>query len=179
MAVENAKAPCRQDEEPRSWKEDAHDGNREIALLTVKSRRNQGDEQRGRYDAEEHEPCRYERKQRTNSAGHTPGLYPFVACDKGGVHGNERRRQRAFPEQILKKIGNAERRHKGVGRIGQPEVSSEKSLSDETGEAAAENAEGDERGMTIHGVYASPQPRNDAKNLFERLICASRGRGEA
>jgi hypothetical protein len=72
----------------------------------------------------------------------------------------------------LQKVGNAKRRGKRIGGIGKTEVLREKSLADEAGEAAAENAEGDERRVAIHGLYASPQRRNDAKNLFKRVLCA-------
>ena len=109
---------------------------------------------------------RDQRQQRRNGSGDALRLCAFTACDERRVHGDERRRQRAFTEQILQKIRNPEGRHERVRRIGQAEILGEEPLADETGEAAAENAEGYERGRAVHGLYASPQRRRDAKNLF-------------
>ena len=139
MAVENAEAPGRQHEQAGARKQDADDGDRQLALFAREARRDERDEQRRGEDAEQHEHCRDERQQRRDRARDARGLSPFLARDERGVHRNERRRQRAFAEQVLKEIGNAERGHERVGRIGlKAEVLGEEPLADEAGEPAAE-----------------------------------------
>ena len=89
-----------------------------------------------------------------SSAATAPGdarrLFPFLARDERGIDRNERRRQRAFAEQILEKIGNAEGGHERVGRVGEAEILGEEPLADEAAQPAAEDAEGYERGGTVH-----------------------------
>ena len=68
------------------------------------------DQQRRREHADEHEHGDDQRQQRRDGAGDAVGLAPLAARDQRGVDRDERRRQRAFAEQVLQEVGNAERR---------------------------------------------------------------------
>ena len=150
MAVEDAEAPRGEHQQAGARKQDADDRDRQLPLLALESRRDERDEQRRGEHAEQHERARDEREQRRHRAGDARGLFPFLARDKRRIHGNERRGQRAFAEQVLQKIGNAEGRHERVGRIGEAEIMREEPLADKAGEPAAEDAERDERGGAVH-----------------------------
>ena len=126
--------------------------------------------------ADEHQNRRNEREQRRDRPCHARGLFPFLPRNKSRIDRNERGRQCAFAEEVLQKIRDPESGHERVGRIGQPEVLSEEALPDEAREAAAENPERDERGMAVQGLYASPQRRRDAKNLFKASLRRRSGR---
>ena len=104
MAVEDAEAPGGEHQQAGARKQDAHDRDRQLPLLALESRRDERDEQRRGDDAEQHERARDEREQRRDRAGDARGLLPFLARDECGIDGNERRRQRAFAEQVLQKI---------------------------------------------------------------------------
>ena len=93
----------------------------------------------------------HEREQRAHRAGDPHSLLALLAREQRGVDRNERRRQRAFAEQVLQEVRDAERRHERVGGVRlQAEVMRENALADETGEPAAEDAECYQRGGTIH-----------------------------
>src|SRR5207237_6916549 len=51
----------------------------------------------------------------------------------------------ALGEQVLQEIGDAKCDVEGVGRVGEAEIVREHTKPDEPGEAAAENADGDEQ----------------------------------
>ena len=178
MAVQDAEAPGREDEQ-------AGAGNRILTiaivsapLFALESGRDQRHEQRRGEDAEQYEDRRDEREQCGDRSGHSRGLLMLLTRDERRIDRNKRRRQRTFAEQVLQKIGDPEGRHERVGRVGEAEVLSEESLADEAGEAAAEDPEGDERRGAVHGLYASPQRRRDAKNLFRRVPAPQRLCGE-
>ena len=118
MAVENAEAPGRQHEESRAGKEHPDDRDRQLALFAVESGSDDRDEQRRGENTGDDENRRDERQQRRDGSGDALGLRTFTACNERRVHGDERRGQRAFTEQILQKIRYPEGRHERVRRIG-------------------------------------------------------------
>ncbi len=130
-------------------------------------------ERRGEH-AEQHQNSRDEREQRRHRAGDARGLLLFLSRDERGIDRNERCRQRAFAEQVLQKIGNAEGRHECVGRVGQAEILGEEPLADEAGEPAAENAEGYERGGAVHSGDMILD-----RQVFLCLTAKTRGRRES
>ena len=88
----------------------------------------------------------------SDGAGHTVGFAPLALRDQRGVDRNERRRQRAFAEQILQKVGDAERRAEGVGFDAEAEVVREDALSDQAGQPRQQDAGRDEeRGAARRG----------------------------
>ena len=151
MAVEDAETPRRQHEQPGAGEQDAGNGNRQLAFLAAEARRNQRDEQRRREHAGEHERRRDEREQRRNRTCDAYCLLSLVSGDERRIHGYERGRQRTFAKQVLQEIGNAERRHERVGGVRlEAEVVGENALADEAGQPAAQDAQRDERRMTVH-----------------------------
>ncbi len=147
MAVEDAEAPRRQHEEAGAREQDAHDGDRQHALLAAKSGGDEPDEKRCRHDAGQHEHRRHQREQGRHGPGDSRGSLPLVARDERRVDRDERRRQRPFAEQVLQEVWNAERRHECIGGVRlQAEVMREHALADEAGQPAAQDAERDERG---------------------------------
>ena len=88
-------------------------------------------------DAGQHEQRDHEGEKRADRAGHAIGLAPLAARDERGVDGNEGRGERALAEQVLEKVGNAERGVERVGGVGlQAEVVREDAQPHEAGQAA-------------------------------------------
>ena len=152
MAVEDAEAPRREHQKAGARKEDSHDRDRQLPFVALEPWRDERYQQwRGKYP-DQHENPRDEREQRRHTTSDARRLFPFLARDERGIDRNERCRQRAFAEQILEKIGNAEGRHECIGRVREAEILGEEPLADEAGQPAAEDAEGYERGGTIHSA---------------------------
>ena len=78
--------------------------------------RDQRNEHRRRDDADEHEHRHDERQHRADRAGDATRLLVVACSTQLRVHGNERRRQRAFAEQVLQEVRDLERRRERVGR---------------------------------------------------------------
>src|SRR6185295_10032696 len=99
----------------------------------------------------------------------------LAARDQRGVDRNERRRQRAFTEQVLEKVGNAERGVERVGRVGlEAEVVREDAKTDEARETTAQNAESDEERRTCSISRRGPAPaavtaRRVASTVADRI----------
>src|SRR5262249_39014675 len=81
MAIENAEAPSAQHEDTRTWPEKAREVNRQLAFFARESLRDDGNEQRGRDNANEHEHCYRETEQRTNRTSKAIGLVVLTASD--------------------------------------------------------------------------------------------------
>ena len=146
VAVQDAEAPGRHGKEPGAGKQHAHDPDRQLALVAVEPGRDRGDQQRRRHDADEHEHRDDQREQRRHRAGHAIRLAPIAAREQRGVHRNERSRQRAFAEQVLQKIRDAERRRERIGGIvAEAEIVREDALADQPGDPTEEDSGGDEK----------------------------------
>ena len=75
---------------PVAGKQHAHDGDRQLALAAVKSRRDRVDEQRRREHADEHEHGDEQAQHRQNGASDAVGLAPLAARDQRRIDGDER-----------------------------------------------------------------------------------------
>ena len=109
-------------------------GDRQRPLVAREAGRDERDQERRREDADEDHDRDDEREQRADRAGDAVGLAPLAARHERGVHGNERRGERAFAEQVLEKVRDAERGVERVGGVGlQAEVVREDAQPDQAG----------------------------------------------
>ena len=158
---------------PAPGKQDPNELDGQLALLAGETWRDGGDQQRRREDADQHEDGDDEREQRADGARDAVGLLPLAARDERGIDGDERRGQRAFAEQVLQEVGDAERRVEGVGGVGlEAEVMREDLESDETGKTTEEDARGDEHraatGSRVRG-FAGSRVRGFAGSRVQRF----------
>ena len=108
--------------------------------LAVEPGRDEIDEQRRGENAGQDDRAHHQREQRQDGAGHAVGIAPAALCDERRVDRDERRRQRAFAEQILEKVGNAERGAEGVGFGAETEIVREDTLPDQAGQPRQQDA---------------------------------------
>ncbi len=85
-------------------------------------------------------------EKRQDRTGQFARFVVAIGAEQFGVAGNERRRQRAFPEEILQKIGNPERRAPDVHVGADAEVLRQHPLADQPGDATEKDACRDEIG---------------------------------
>ena len=160
MAVQDAEAPRRQHQQAGAREQHAHDRDRQIAFRSGESRRDERNQQWRQQNAEEHQDRGNEAEQRNDRAGDTCGLAPIAASQQRCIHGNERRRERAFTKEILKNVRDPEGRHECISGIRlQAEVMGEDALPNEAGEAAEEDPERDQRchGQPSYSASAARQ----------------------
>jgi hypothetical protein len=154
VTVENAEAPRGQHQQPRAGKQNPNQLDRQLAFRAGKSGRDCRNQQRRGEHAEEHQHRDDERPERTDRAGNMVGLLAVAARDERGVHGDERRGQRAFTEQVLQKVGNPKRRVERIRGVRfEAEVVREDLEANEPGEPAEKNARGDEDGAAPRHRY--------------------------
>ena len=139
MAVQDAQAPGREDEEPCARKEDPYQRNGELPLFTAESGGDQVDQQRGLEHTGEHQ-CTYdEAEEAGDGACDTPGFVATPLGEEAGVDRDERCGKGAFAEQVLQKIRNPEGDRVGVGGVRDAEVVREDPLSHQAGEPAEQD----------------------------------------
>jgi len=105
MAIENSEAPRRKREQPGSWKKNSHQRNREFALGARKPRRDEIDQPRRHQHADQTQDRDRQCERRAHRAGHLARFFLAAFGQQTRVHRDERRRQYAFAEQVLQKIG--------------------------------------------------------------------------
>ena len=171
MAVEHAQAPRRQHQQPGARKQDAHELNRERALIAVEPGRDEIDEQRRGEHAGEDDRAHHQREERQDGAGHAVGIAPLALCDERRVDRDERRRQRAFAEQILQNVGNAERRAEGVGFGAEAEVVREDALPDQAGQPRQQDA-GRRRGTRNAQGTTQARAESQSERSVLTVACA-------
>ena len=104
-------------------------------------------------------PTQHEHRRRRAPAAHRRRLRPgrplaLAARDERGVDRDEGRRQRAFTEQVLQEVGDAERRVERIRGVGfEAEVVREDLKANEPREPAEKNARGDEDGAAPRHRY--------------------------
>ena len=130
--------------------------NRQRALRAAETWRDQIDQHRRGEHADQHDCAHGEGEQRADRAGDAIGV-AIAAGDERRVDRNERRRQRAFAEQVLQEVGNAERGAERIGFDAEAEVVREDPLPDEAGHPREENADRDEdRGAAARHPRRAP-----------------------
>ena len=151
VAVEDAEAEGREDEEAGAGKEDPDEPDRQLAPLPGEAWGEDVDEERRRQDAQCRQENRQERQERSDRTCRAARLLLLPLCEKARVDGDERRRQRALAEEVLENVRGAERRPEGVRRQGAAEVVGEDPLADEPREPAQEDPCADEEGVRRRG----------------------------
>jgi hypothetical protein len=144
VAVEDAQAPRGRDEQSGAREENPHQMGGELAFRAGEARCDQRDHQGRGEHAEHHQHRHGQREDGEEGPRHVRGRFVLTARAQPGVDGDERRRQRAFPEQVLQQVGNAERDLERVRRLGPlAEVVGEEDRPRDAREAAQENAGAD------------------------------------
>ena len=152
VAVEDAEAEGREDEEAGSGEEDPDEPYRQLAPLAREAGREEVDEEGRREDAERGEEDGEEREERPGGPRRPPRLLHPPLAEEAGVDRDERSRERAFAEEVLEDVRGAQRRPEGVGRHRAAEVVGEDALPNEPREAAQEYAGPDEEGVRRRGA---------------------------
>jgi hypothetical protein len=145
VAVQDAEAPRRQDEQRHAREEHAHQHDGERAPLAVEAGREEIDQQRRRRDAESDERGHRQRERGAHRARDAPRAGDVALGEEPRIHRDERRREHALAEQVLQQVGNAERGLQRVGDGGVSEVVRQRALAHEAGDAAREDARRDQR----------------------------------
>src|SRR6185503_4183433 len=122
MAVQDTEAPRGEHKQPDSRKENPHEADRELALLTLESACDDREELRREKNAQQHQDGDDERERREHSTGDTAGLLFAIVLEEPRVDWDEGRRQSALTEQILKEVGNARGGVESVSCCGSAEV---------------------------------------------------------
>src|SRR6266852_3621822 len=153
MAVQDAKAPRGHHQKAGAGKQDADDGDGQLAPGAGESWSDGADDPWRREDADEDDAADHQSQKRADRAGDAIGLPSFAAREQRRVDRDERSRERPFAEQVLQEVGNAETGRPRIGGVGgQPEVVSDDSLPDETRQPAAQNTDGHEQRRTARGA---------------------------
>src|SRR5205823_5914293 len=84
-----------------------------------------------------------QRKEREHRIGDSRGFLFFAASQQVRIDGNERCRKRAFAEDVLEKVGDAESGAEGAGRVGKAQVVSEHPLANDADDSTNQNAGAD------------------------------------
>ncbi len=142
MAVEHAEAPGGKDEQSGAGKDDAHQGDGEGALFALEAGDEQADEQRGAEDSKSDDDAGDQGQQGEYGFGEFAGLALASFGTEARVNRNEGCGENAFAQQILQHVGHAEGGAIGVGGQRGSEIVGEKTLADESTEAAEQNSGG-------------------------------------
>ena len=104
VAVQDAEAEGREDEEAGAGEEDPHETDRQVAPLAGEAGREDVDEERRREDAEGREEDRQEREERPDGAGRPARLLLLPLGQEARVDGDERGGERALAEEVLEDV---------------------------------------------------------------------------
>ena len=115
MAVEHAEEPRRHHQQSRAGKQDAHDLDRQVALVALEAGRDHVDQIRRHQHADRDEHGDAKRHDRADAPCEHVGGFIVALAQQFAVNRDERRRQHALAEQILQNVGDAEA---GLERVG-------------------------------------------------------------
>ena len=146
MTVENAKAPSRSDEQARARKQYAYKQDRKLSLFAPESGRDGLDQPGCCENTEQNEERGAQREKRRHSAGSLASFFLVAAGKKIGIDRYEGSGKLAFAEEVLQKVGDAQGRFEHVGGVGIAKIVGEDTVTDEAGDAAEEDACGNEKG---------------------------------
>ena len=140
MAVQNPETPCGEHQQCRAREENPHQGDGERAGRAAESWRKEIDQEWRTGYAGQHHNAQDQRQPRQHGARHASRALVVVRAEPARVHGNERRRQRAFAEKILQQVGNAEGGGERVGLGAESEVMRKRALANQSRQAAQHDA---------------------------------------
>src|SRR5262249_38246885 len=144
MAVQDAETPRGHRQEAGARKKDANELDAQDSAFALEPRGNQVDQQWRGEDADEDDDRDDEGEERRDRAGDPIGLFLIAFGEQSSVDRNKGRRHRAFPEQVLQQIRDAKGGRDGVGGGQAAEEMREDLATNETRQAAGENADRDE-----------------------------------
>ena len=146
VAVQHAQAPRREHQQPHTRKHDAHERRGERASRRREARREQCHQLRGPDDADQHQRRRQQRQQREHRTGnaHRFRVAPFGA--QARVHRDERRGQRAFTEEVLQQVRDAQRGTQCAASHRSPEHMRDHGVARKTEHATDQDPCRDQRG---------------------------------
>jgi hypothetical protein len=116
VAVEDAEAEGREDEETGAGEEDPDEPDRQLAPLPGKPGGEDVDEERRRQDAEGREKNGQEGEERPDGSGRAARLLLLPLGQEARVDGNERGGERALAEEILRTFGRSAARRASAAR---------------------------------------------------------------
>lgn len=149
VAVEYPEAPGGTNQQAGAGKEYANNKDGEFAFFPVETRDDRVDEPRRSEDAEENDHGGAEGEESGDCASGFPGFFLIAAGQQVGIDGNEGSREDTFTEKVLQEVGDAECGFEDVGSIGIAEVMGEDAVADQSGNAAEEDAGGNEKSRAL------------------------------
>ncbi len=157
MDVEHAQAPGGQDEHACPREQNAHQHDGQIAFGAREAGCDDGHHPRRAQESGQRERRNDDGDQGEDRPRHLRRLGVAALRAQSGVDGNERSRERALAEQVLKKIRNAERAVEGVGSVGlQAEEIREGADAQESDDAAGKDAGAHGGGRMLRHADGSP-----------------------
>ena len=152
MTVEDAEEPRRHHEQARAGKQDAHDLNRQVALVALEAGRDHVDEIRRHQHADRDQHRHANGHDRADAPCEHVGGFGVALAEQFAVNRNERRRQHALAEQVLQDVRDAEAGFERVGRGRVAEKMREDAVAHEAGNPAEQYADGDGAGVVRAGA---------------------------
>src|ERR1700741_63495 len=146
MTVQYTQTPCRQHEQSGAGKENLNETNCQGARGRIEAIRKKIDEIWSGQNSDQHDHRSDEDQQGEDGVGNTSCFLLVPAGEQLRIDGDERRRQRAFTEDILEEVRNSERGTERAGGIGRAEVMSKDALPDDANNATDQNAHSDQQG---------------------------------
>ena len=143
MAIQYSQTPGRKHQQPRAWKENAHQRNGQIALRSGKPGRDDVDQPGRHQHADQAQYRDRQCQRRAHRARHLARLFLLAFGQQSRVDRDKGRRQHAFAEQVLQKIGNSKCGVEGVrGVRAQSEIMREHAQPHQSDQAAEQNTGG-------------------------------------
>ena len=152
MTVQDAEEPRRHHQQSRAGKEDAHDLNRQVALVALEARRDHVDQVRRDQHAERDQHRYAQRQNRADTPREHVGGFVVALAEQFSINRDERRGEDAFAEQVLQDVGDAEASLESVGGGRVTEKVREDAVANEPGDPAEQYAECDRTGAARTGA---------------------------
>ncbi len=122
--------------------------------MAFEARREHGHEHGREHHAEQRDGARDGEQQSEHGARDPAGFLRAALAEQLRVNGNERRAQRALPEQILQHVGQPQPGTEHVGLKTRAEIRRDDALANEAHDAADEDAAGHEHRSSARGGWA-------------------------
>ena len=121
MAVQDAQAPCRHDQQRRSGEENLYQPDRELAGFAVETGHDDVDQPRGGEHSCQRDQRRNQEEDGKDRFGQLIGFLVPLFRPQASVHGNKRSGKDALAEEGLQEVWNAKSAAERIRSIGIPE----------------------------------------------------------